>query len=60
MGWKEFIADIVGSLTWPAAIAFIAFLLRKQLAGLIESLRALRYKGLEAVWAASPRSRGSG
>jgi hypothetical protein len=29
MGWKEFFASVINSLAWPAAIAFIVFLLRQ-------------------------------
>ena len=38
MGWLEFIASIVGSLAWPAAVVFIVFFLRHQIRELIPRL----------------------
>jgi hypothetical protein len=48
MGWKEFIVEIVAALAWPAAIAFIAYLFRRQLGNLIKSVRTVKYMGAEA------------
>ncbi len=44
MDWREFIASIVGSLAWPASIAIIVLLLRRQLAAVLEG----RLKSLKA------------
>ena len=47
MDWLQFIAALVGSLAWPATIAFVVLLLRKPLGDLIPTLTSLRYKDLE-------------
>jgi hypothetical protein len=36
MGWREFVASLVDSLAWPAAVAVVAWLFRRQLGALIE------------------------
>jgi hypothetical protein len=37
MSWRDFLASLVDSLAWPASIAFIAWLLRSQLAALLDA-----------------------
>lgn len=37
MSWREFIADLVGSLAWPALVAFIAYRYRKALEHILKS-----------------------
>jgi hypothetical protein len=41
MSWKEFIADIIGSLAWPAAVLTVAYLFRAEFARLIDRLRSV-------------------
>src|SRR4051794_5748426 len=53
MDWKTFIADLVDSLAWPAAVAFVAFLLRGQLRDLLKRVRKARYGQAEAEFADS-------
>lgn len=36
MSWKEFIADIIGSIAWPAVIALAIWIFRTQIRGLLE------------------------
>src|SRR6266568_3492598 len=48
MGWKEFVANLVDALAWPAAVAFIVFLLREPLRRAIRGIRKVGYRGLEA------------
>jgi hypothetical protein len=48
MNWREFVASVIGSLAWPAAIAFGLYLLREPIRGAVSSLRRLTYKGVEA------------
>ena len=47
MNWREFFASLVGSLAWPAAIAFIVYLLRDALRRRIQALRRLRHRDME-------------
>ena len=42
MGWLEFIAAVISSISWPLAIVVIVFLLRHQLRALISSLSEVR------------------
>lgn len=44
MDWREFVASIVDSLAWPAGIAVIVLLLRRQIGALLEG----RVKSLQA------------
>ena len=53
MDWKEFISSIVSSLAWPAAVAFIVYLLRHPIGNVIGSLRKLSYRGAEAEFGRS-------
>lgn len=48
MNWREFIASLIESLAWPAAIAFGVYLLREPIRGVVGSLRRLTYKGMAA------------
>jgi hypothetical protein len=48
MDWLEFLASVIGSLAWPAAIAFIVYLLREPIRKVIPGLRKFGFAGLEA------------
>ena len=48
MDWKSFIASIVGSIAWPAVVAFILYLLKGQLAPLVQRLEELSFPGGKA------------
>ncbi|WP_295324855.1 hypothetical protein [uncultured Sphingopyxis sp.] len=43
MGWLEFIASVVSSVSWPIAIVVIAFAFRKQIASLLNKIRRLSW-----------------
>src|SRR5439155_7615824 len=47
MDWLTFVASITKSLAWPLVVAWIVFLLRRPLRGVLRSLIRLRYKDLE-------------
>ncbi len=47
----EFLASVIDSLAWPAAIVFLVVVLRKPLAELVPLLRKLKYKELELEFA---------
>lgn len=36
MGWKEFVASLVSSLAWPVSAATVVWLMRRQLAALLD------------------------
>ena len=48
MDWKEFVASIVGSLAWPAAIVALVVVLRRPLRALLGSLQTLQYREFRA------------
>jgi hypothetical protein len=48
MGWLEFLSSVIESLAWPAAIAFVVYLLRNQIRALLAGLRSLAYGGVRA------------
>lgn len=43
----EFIASLVGSLAWPAALVVVALLLRKYLPELFRALKRVKFSGVE-------------
>jgi hypothetical protein len=43
MGWLDFIASIVGSMSWPIAAVVIAFAFRKQISSLLNKIRRLSW-----------------
>src|SRR5687768_3735008 len=45
MGWKAFVASIVGSLAWPSVVTLLLFLLRGQIASLAQRLEELTLPG---------------
>jgi hypothetical protein len=45
MGWKDFFASVINSLAWPAAFAFVVYLLREPLRRLLRGLRKVDYRG---------------
>jgi hypothetical protein len=45
MGWKAFIASVIGSLAWPSVIIVLLVILRKQLVGLAERLQEISLPG---------------
>jgi len=47
MDWKQFIASIVSSLSWPAVTALFLFLFRNELRKIIYRLIHFKYKDLE-------------
>jgi len=47
MNSLEFIARIIDSLVWPAAILLVLYILRGELPAIARSLKKLRYKDLE-------------
>jgi hypothetical protein len=47
MDTLTFISEIIKSLAWPIAVAFLVLMLRKPIAHLIPLLRKLKYKELE-------------
>jgi len=57
MDWKQFVASVISSLSWPIAVVLVVALLRASLMGLIPKIRSLKYgdlhidlgKELEAV-----------
>jgi hypothetical protein len=54
MGWRDFIASLVDSLAWPAAVVVLVMLLRSQIAGLFDgTLQRLKLgpAGAELEWA---------
>ena len=51
MDWKQFVASLIGSLTWPAAVAFIVYLLREPLRKRIHALRRFRHRDTEFEFA---------
>lgn len=47
MDWKTFIAQIVGSIAWPAVVMFLIYQLKDRLAELLPRLRKLKHKDIE-------------
>lgn len=47
MDWKQFIASLAESLTWPVSILLLFYLFRTQIGSLIQKLAHLKYKDLE-------------
>jgi len=45
--WLTFVATVLGSLAWPAAVLLIALLLREPIRALLPLLQRLKYKDLE-------------
>lgn len=52
MDWLQFVSSIVGFMAWPAAIVWLAFLLRAPLANLIPRVRGVKYGDLHVDLAA--------
>jgi hypothetical protein len=48
MDWKQFISSVVGSLAWPAAVAFLIYVFRQPIEGVIARLTKLKGGGVEA------------
>jgi hypothetical protein len=46
MNVAEFLIELLGKLAWPICVIILVLMLRKELAGLIEKLRSLKYKDL--------------
>lgn len=56
MNGLEFVASLVHSLAWPMSVAFVAWLLRKQLAVLLDApLKKLKVGPVEAEWVRTAR-----
>ncbi len=47
MEWKQFIASLVSSLAWPAAVFLILFVFRSELTKIVGRLAHFKYKDLE-------------
>ena len=47
MGWKEFIASLVGHLAWPFVVLIVVFLLRNHLSELFQKVAHLKFKDFE-------------
>tara|TARA_R110002073_G_scaffold209940_4_gene370475 strand:+ start:187 stop:750 length:564 start_codon:yes stop_codon:yes gene_type:complete len=47
MDWKEFFADIIGSIAWPSVVIYLAWLLKDKLGELLPRLKKLRHKDTE-------------
>jgi len=47
MSWKQFIAEIVSSIAWPAMAIVILFMFRREFAKIVQRLAHLKYKDLE-------------
>jgi hypothetical protein len=48
MDWLQFIASIIGSLAWPAAMVLVVLLLRRAIFSVLPRLRRLKYGDAEA------------
>lgn len=48
MDWLQFIASIIGSLAWPAAMVLVVLLLRRAILRILPRLRRLKYGDVEA------------
>ncbi len=46
MDWFQFLSSVIGSLAWPGAVVWLAFLLRAPLAKLIPRVRGVKYGDL--------------
>lgn len=42
----EFVIELLDKLAWPTGIIVLVLLLRKEMAGLLQNLRSLKYKDL--------------
>lgn len=47
MDWKTFIAEIIKSLSWPAVVIFVIWLLQDKISELLPRLKKLKYKDAE-------------
>jgi hypothetical protein len=47
MDWKQFIASLVESFTWPISILLLFYLFKSEIGKLIQKLAHLKYKDLE-------------
>lgn len=47
MGWKEFIAQVISSLAWPAVLVAFLVVFRSEVSKVIQRLAHLRYKDFE-------------
>ena len=47
MDWKQFIANLVSSVAWPAVVGIFIFLFRGELAKIVRRLAHVKYKDLE-------------
>src|ERR1017187_6632289 len=48
MDWLQFIASLIGSLAWPAAMVLVVLLLRRAIFRVLPRLRRLKYGDAEA------------
>lgn len=47
MSWRQFIADVIGSLAWPALLLALALVFRAELGALIGRLRSASFRGVQ-------------
>lgn len=47
MDWKTFIATLVDSIAWPVVVAFVTFMLKEKISGLLPRLKRLKHKETE-------------
>ncbi len=47
MDWKQFIAQIISSASWPALVIIILLVFKRELAKIVQRLAHLKYKDLE-------------
>lgn len=47
MDWKQFIAQIVSSMAWPALVIIILLIFKTELAKIVQRLGRVKYKDLE-------------
>lgn len=47
MDWKQFFSSVIENLAWPATLAIIVFIVRRQIGKLMKKLGKLKYKDLE-------------
>lgn len=51
MQWLQFLASVIESLAWPAAVVFLGIMFREQVKHLLGKVKSLKAAGLEAAFA---------
>ena len=47
MDWKQFIAELISSIAWPAVVITVIFMFKNELVKIVRRLAHLKYKDLE-------------